>query len=73
MACCAEEERLCLEQYEYKRKKSGLPGHVFVHLDIPLTLEHQVELIRNGGFQSVDVLYQNCGTVILRAEKSRNS
>ena len=73
MACCAEEERLCLEQYEYKRKKSGLPGHVFVHLDIPLTLEHQVELIRNGGFQSVDVLYQNGGTVILRAEKSGNS
>ena len=73
MVCCREEERLCLEQYEYKRKKSGLPGHVFVHLDIPLTLEHQVELMKYGGFQAVNVLYQNGGTVIVRAEKSGNS
>ena len=73
MVCCGEEERLCLEQYEYKRKKSGLPGHVFVHLDIPLTLEHQVELMKYGGFQAVNVLYQNGGTVIVRAEKSGNS
>lgn len=69
MACCDEEERLCLEQYEYKRQKSGLPDGVFVHLDIPLTLEHQLELMRQAGFQAVDVLYQNSGTVILRAWK----
>lgn len=69
IACCNEEERICLEQYEYKRQKNHIPDDVFVHIDIPLTLEHQIELMKNAGFSEVRVLYENCGTMIIRAEK----
>lgn len=34
-----------------------------------MTLQHQIELMKNAGFKAVNVLYQNCGTVIIRAEK----
>lgn len=69
IACCDEEEALCLEEYEYRRKQNNIPEDMFIHIDIPLTLEHQFELIKNAGFKTVEVLYQNCGTVIIRAEK----
>lgn len=69
IACCNEEEILCLEQYEFKRKISNISEDTFIHLDIPLTLEHQIELMKNAGFKTVSLLYQNGGTVIIRAEK----
>lgn len=69
IACCNEEEILCLEQYEFKRKISNISEDAFIHVDIPLTLEHQIELMKNAGFKTVSLLYQNGGTVIIRAEK----
>lgn len=69
IACCSEEEEICLKFYEYKRKINKIPDDLFVHIDIPLTLQHQIELMKNAGFKAVNVLYQNCGTVIIRAEK----
>ena len=69
IACCDEEEELCLESYDYKRKKNNVPEDVFIHIDIPLTLEHQIDLMKTAGFKAVNALYQNCGTVIIRAEK----
>lgn len=69
IACCDEEEAICLEQYEYKREKYHVPQEVFVHIDNPLTIEHEIELIKNAGFTRVRVLYENCGTMIIRADK----
>lgn len=69
IACCLEEETICLEQYEFKRKENHISDDVFVHIDIPLTLEHQIQLMRNAGFRDVRVLYENKGTVIIKAEK----
>lgn len=69
IACCQEEETLCLEQYACRRKRDRVPEGEFVHIDIPLTLEHEMELIRGAGFRRVEVLYENAGTVILRAGK----
>lgn len=68
VACCQEEEDLCRERCRRARAKSGLPEDVFIHIDTPLTLEHQLELMQNAGFR-VKILYQNCGTVLFRAEK----
>lgn len=62
-------EALCLEGYEYRRQKDNIAEDMFVHIDIPLTLEHNIELIKNAGFKSVDVLNQNKGTVIIKATK----
>lgn len=68
-ACCDEEEQLCLKEYEYKRRKSNIADSAFVHIDIPLTFEHQCDLLRNAGFINIRILHQNDSTVIIRAEK----
>ncbi len=52
------------------RKRSALPEDVFLHIDTPLTMEHQVELMERAGFR-VRVLHQNEGTVVFRADKAR--
>lgn len=69
VACCQEEEDLCRERLLRAREKSALPGNVFLHIDTPLTLEHQRELLEHAGFR-VRVLHQNGGTVLLRADKA---
>lgn len=69
IACCEEEELICLEQYEYRRRENNIPEDMFVHIDIPLTFEHQIELMEKAGFKNVKLLYENCGTMIIRAEK----
>jgi len=68
-ACCDEEEKLCLEEYDYRRRQNNIPETMFIHIDIPLTVEHQVELMTNAGFKTVEILHQNYGTVIFKAEK----
>ncbi len=68
-ACCDEEEAVCLEYSEYARRKYKIPDGEFIHIDIPLTRAHTVELMKNAGFREVKVLYENEGTVIYRAEK----
>ena len=54
---------------EEKRKKSGLPESQFIHIDTPLTLARQIELLEKAGFAQVRALYENGGTVILRGER----
>lgn len=50
IACCEEEEELLRSTYLKKRKKSSIPEDRFVHFDIPLTLEHELKLLRDVGF-----------------------
>ena len=69
-ACCEEEETLCLAYRAKKRRASSLPDNTWLHVDIPLTAEHQTELMKAAGFQTVKILYQNGSTVIYRAEKA---
>ncbi len=69
IACCEEEERLCLAHYEDKRRLSKIGADGFIHIDIPLTLAHETELLRKAGFGAVRVLYENGGTVIIRADR----
>lgn len=69
IACCEEEERLCREYYDYKRKKYNIPENEFIHIDIPLKLEHEIDLIEKGGFKKVDTVYRNCSTIIIKAIK----
>ncbi len=69
IACCEEEERLCLAHYEDKCRLSKIGADVFIHIDIPLTLAHETELLRKAGFGAVRVLYENGGTVIIRADR----
>ena len=49
-ACCDEEENLLRETWSRKRRKESIPDDAFVHFDIPLTKEHEVELLKKVGF-----------------------
>ena len=69
IACCEEEEELLRSTYLEKRKKSLIPEERFVHFDIPLTLEHELKLLRDVGF-SVEKIVDAPGEVtVIQAVK----
>lgn len=70
IACCEEEEELLRSTYLDKRKRSAIPDHCFVHFDIPLTLEHEKELLQNAGFVVEKVLDNPDGATIITARKA---
>jgi len=49
------------------RREAGLPADAYVHYDTPLTVERQKELLTLAGFSPIEELYNDGGTVILRA------
>lgn len=55
-ACCDEEETLLRGVYLEKRKRFRIPDHCFVHFDIPLTPDHEKELLQDAGFVIEKVL-----------------
>ena len=67
VACCQEEQDLCRDHYEHRRAKYQVHPGQFVHIDIPLTLERQLELLDRAGFRCVQVLHQRECTAILKA------
>ncbi len=69
IACCDEEEELLRGVYLEKRKRFAIPEHCFVHFDIPLTLEHERELLQDAGFVIEKVLDNPDGATILTARK----
>lgn len=69
IACCAEEEELLQQVCLEKRKRDCIPAERFVHFDIPLTLEHELELLRAVGFKDVTVVDSIAGATLLIARK----
>ena len=67
IACCDEEEALLRGAYEEKRRRFPSKDR-FVHLDIPLTLAHESELLESAGFCVRPVECVN-GATLIRAEK----
>ena len=53
IACCDEEETLLRETWREKRARFSIPEGRFVHFDIPLTLEHETEILQKAGFSEV--------------------
>lgn len=66
IACCNEEEELLYSVYLKKRKQSVIPKNYYVHFDIPLTLEHEKELLQNAGFVIEKVLDSSATIIIAR-------
>lgn len=69
IACCDEEEELLRSEYLKRRKQFAIPDNIFVHFDIPLTLEHESELLQNAGFVIEKVWDNPDGATIIAAEK----
>ena len=69
IACCNEEEELLRSVYLEKRKRYAIPAGKFIHMDIPMTLEHGTAILKEAGFQSVTPLDSIAGATILIAAK----
>jgi tRNA (cmo5U34)-methyltransferase len=69
IACCDEEEKLLCDTYLEKRKKSSVPEDSFVHFDIPLTLEHEIGILREAGFSEIEVADCIEGATIIISKK----
>ncbi len=69
VACCTEEEELLRKEYFEKRKKFQIPDEQFVHFDIPLTLEHEKELLYSAGFSDIEIYDDMEEAMILVAKK----
>ena len=69
MASSHAHEKLCLDFYDRQRAKFSVPDDIFVHIDIPLTVEHQKELIYTEEFKSVEVASRKENTVTLKVYK----
>ena len=67
VACCAEEEELLWSILRLKRQRDGVPEDHFVHFDVPLTLEHELALLRGAGFARADSPGCINGACFLRA------
>lgn len=66
IACCNEEEELLRSAYLKKRKMSAIPANRYVHFDIPLTLEHEEELLQSAGLVIDKVMDGNAVIIIAR-------
>lgn len=69
IACCDEEEEILRQVYLKKRKQFAIPDQCFVHFDIPLTLEHEEELLLSAGFVIEEVRDNPDGATIIKAGK----
>lgn len=56
IACCDEEETLLFDICAKKRARDGIAAKTFIHFDTPLTLEHEMEAMREAGFARVEAL-----------------
>lgn len=64
-----EEELLYRRELERLKVQQGITDGEFYHCDTPLTVEHEIQALREAGFSSVEILNRWGATVTLRAEK----
>ena len=64
-----EIEDLLFAECERRRKRDGIAPETFVHFDTPLTLEHEMQAMRESGFDQVELVDDLDGTPMIRAVK----
>lgn len=64
-----EIEDLLFAECDRRRKRDGIPPETFVHFDTPLTLEHEMQAMRESGFEQVELIDCLDGTPMIRAVK----
>lgn len=69
IACCDAEEKLLQGVYLEKRERFQIPDSQFVHFDIPLTLEHELEALREAGFAKAKAVDSIEGATLIVARK----
>lgn len=69
IACSKEEEELLRSTCLERRKKYNIPADQFIHFDIPLTLEHEIRLLKMAGFSKIEAVDSILGATIICAGK----
>ena len=64
-----EMEKLYFRELDALRREQGLSGDVIVHYDTPLTIEHEMAILRRAGFAETTVLKKWGGSYTLVAKK----
>lgn len=64
-----DEERMHRAELLRLKREQGLSDAAFYHYDTPLTVEHELEALREAGFDVVEVLKNWGATYTLRARK----
>jgi cyclopropane fatty-acyl-phospholipid synthase-like methyltransferase len=67
-ADCDEEARLLAEYARVVPQRDSGPRDIY-HIDIPLCVEHQQDLLRKSGFTGVELLFRHQGTAMILASK----
>lgn len=73
IASTPEMEAMAFAENARRRARDGVAKDALIHFDTPLTLEHELEALRAGGFASVEVLgflAPDDHTPLLRAVKA---
>lgn len=63
------EEEFLFREAERIHKEQNLPGGKIYHIDIPYTVEHQIQMLEEAGFQKAEALWRLGNTTIVRAKK----
>ena len=66
-----EIEDLLFAECDRRRKRDGILPETFVHFDTPLTLEHEMQAMREAGFDQVELVDYLEGTPMIRAAKTQ--
>ena len=69
-ACCEEEEKLLRDFCFERREKWEIPTERYVHFDIPLTLEHEMGLLKEAGLSIQQVIDEPEEATLIVAKKS---
>lgn len=69
IACCDEEETLLRDECARRRVRDGIPAEQFVHFDTPLTLPHELALLREAGFSACEAVDCIAGATFVRGIK----
>lgn len=69
IACCDEEETLLREECARRRARDGIPAKTFVHFDTPLSLPHELALLREAGFSACGAVDCIAGATFVRGTK----
>ena len=63
----AEAEREYFENLCRLKKEQGIADNEFYHYDTPLTVEHEINVLKDAGFSTVEILHKWSATYCIKA------
>lgn len=64
-----EEEKMHRSELLRLKKEQEISDSEFYHYDTPLTVEHEMDCLKNAGFSCVEILNNWCATYTIKATK----